>query len=214
MTGICRKPDNRYYRCNSHHYIMDPALRCPGVLRADVVKSEVWAAVVRVLDQPQLIMTEVTRQQVRAEVQRADVARQLALIEDALAKCDREAQRWADAYASEVISLAELKGYRAEIAARQESLLTEHDALQRQLEATGEAVQQVDALMAYCARVRRRLQAFDQAEKHQAIEALNIQVSWTPGQPFVIQGSIPVGEIVDIPAKYGACQQHYAWRGQ
>jgi hypothetical protein len=40
MTGICRKPDNRYYRCNSHRYLMDPTLRCPGVLRADMVESE------------------------------------------------------------------------------------------------------------------------------------------------------------------------------
>jgi hypothetical protein len=41
----------------------------------------------------------------------------VALIEAALAKCDREAQRWADAYAAEVINLAELKEYRAEIEA-------------------------------------------------------------------------------------------------
>jgi site-specific DNA recombinase len=56
-TGICRKPDNSYYRCNSYHYIIDPVLRCPGVLRADVVESQVWAAVVRALDQPELIST-------------------------------------------------------------------------------------------------------------------------------------------------------------
>jgi hypothetical protein len=49
----------------------------------------------------------------------------MELIETALAKCDREAQRWADAYAGEVINLDELKAYRAEIEARRRCLLTE-----------------------------------------------------------------------------------------
>ena len=47
-------------------------------------------------------------------------------------------------------------------------------------------MQQVDALTAYCARVRQRLQTFDQTEKRLAIEALDIRVSWIPGQPCTI----------------------------
>jgi hypothetical protein len=110
MTGICRKPHIRYYHCNSHSQLMDPALRCPGSLRADMVEPDVWGAVMRVLERPELIAAEVARQEAHADEQRADIGRQVALVEAALAKCDREAQRWADAYAAEVINLAELKG--------------------------------------------------------------------------------------------------------
>jgi hypothetical protein len=46
----------------------------------------------------------------------------------ALAKCDREAHRWADAYATEVINVAELKGYRAEIATRRQAGMCRSDA--------------------------------------------------------------------------------------
>jgi hypothetical protein len=96
-----------------------------------VVEAQVWTAIMHVLEQPELIAAEVARQGARADEQRAEIGQQLAVIEAALAKCDREAQRWAEAYAAEVISLEELKGYRAEIAARRQSVLTEHAACQR-----------------------------------------------------------------------------------
>ncbi|MDQ3830499.1 MAG: hypothetical protein M3361_14595 [Candidatus Tectomicrobia bacterium] len=141
------------------------------------------------------------RQGSRADERRTEIGQQLAVIDAGLAKCDREAQRWADAYASEVINLAELKGYRAEIETRRQSLLTEHAACQRQLEAIGVAVQHVEALTGYCERVRQRLQTFDHQEKRVALEALDIRISWIPGQPLVIQGSIPIGGIVDSAPK-------------
>jgi len=102
----------------------------------------------------------------------------------------------------EVINLTELKGYRAEIEARRQSLQAEQAACQRQLEAIGAAVQQVDALIADCARVRQQLQTFDQAEKRLAIEALDIRVSWIPEQPLTIQGNIPFGQIATIPSRW------------
>ena len=74
------------------------------------------------------------------------------------------------------------------------------------------ALQQVDALMAYCARVHQRLQAFDHAEKVVALEALDIRVTWIPGHPFTMQGSIPMGAIVESPSKRWACQLHCGWQ--
>jgi site-specific DNA recombinase len=200
MTGFSRHSGAWYYRCNSKYNIMDRALRCPGSVRADVVEQRVWAAIVQVLEQPELIAAEVARQQARADEQRAEMRQQLELIEAALAKCDREAQRWAEAYAQEVIDVAELKGYRAEIETRRRSLLAEQASGQAALDTIGHTVQRVGALTEYCGRVRRRLQTFDHAEKRVALEALDICVSWLPGQPLTIKGSIPVGEIVHSTA--------------
>jgi hypothetical protein len=154
---------------------------------------------VRVLEQPELIAAEVMRQETQADEQRGEIRQQLEIIEAGMTKCDRETQRWADAYAAEVINLAELKGYRAEIEARRQSLLRERAEGQRQLEAIGAAVKQVEALTGYCKRVHQRLQTFDHAEKRMALQALNIRVSWTPGQPVAIQGSIPIDALADNP---------------
>jgi site-specific DNA recombinase len=141
MSGRTARGKFRYYRCASWSNGTDPSGRCYGEVRLDEVEPKVWDAVVRILEEPELIAAEVARQETRAEAQRAEIGQQMALMETHLAKCDREAQRWADAYAAEVINLAELKGYRAEIEARRHGLLTEHGALQAQLDVIGMAAQ-------------------------------------------------------------------------
>jgi site-specific DNA recombinase len=198
MTGRAPRGVRRYC-CNSLRTPHDPEATCRGWVAAEAVECQVWAAVVRLLEQPALIAAEVARQEGSADQQRAEIGQELALIETALAKCDREAQRWADAYAGEVINLAELKGYRAEIEARRQSILVQQAQCQAKLEAIGQAVGQVGALIDYCARVRQRLQTFDEGEKRLAMEALNIRVTWLPGQPPRIQGAIPMDTITPIP---------------
>jgi site-specific DNA recombinase len=200
MTGFSRRPGYWYYRCNSYYNITDRALRCDGSIRADVIEQRVWAAIVQVLEQPKLIAAEVQRQEAGADEQRTEIKRQLGILKAALAKCDREAQRWAEAYAQEVINVAELKGYRAEIDARRRSLQAEYASLEARLETIGHALQQVEVLTSYCARVRQQLHRFDQTEKRTALDALNIRVTWIPEAPLTIEGSIPVGEIVNSPA--------------
>jgi hypothetical protein len=175
-------------------------LRCSGSLRAEVVEAQVWAAVVRVLEQPELIAAEVARQESQADEQRAEIGQQLARIAGGLAKCDRETERWRNAYAEEVINLAELKAYRADIETRRQSLLAEQATCQARLDAIGTAAQHTDALTDYCARVRRRLRAFDATEKRIAFEALAVVVYWGPGEPLHLEGSIPIGQIVDSAA--------------
>jgi site-specific DNA recombinase len=205
MTGASRRPGGWYYRCNSRYTITDRALRCSGSLHTDVVEQRVWAAIMRVLEQPELIAAEVRRQEASADEQCAEIRRHLGIIEAALAKCDRETQRWADAYAQEVINIAELKGYRAEIEARRRSLQAEYTSGKAKLEAIGQVVQHVEVLTDYCARVHQQLHNFDNTEKRAALEALDIRVIWIPGQPLTIKGSIPVGEIVHSTA----CRPQY-----
>ncbi len=161
-------------------------------------RARVWHAIEHVLQQPDLIAAEVQRQQAGADERRTDIQREISLLEDALAKCDREEQRWAQAYIAEVINLAELKGYRAEIAARRESILTQRQQLQTTLDTIGQAVEHVEALIDYCERVRQKLQTFDAAEKRLAFAALNVRITWTPEQPLAIEGTIPIGEIVPL----------------
>jgi hypothetical protein len=97
--------------------------------------------------------------------------------------------------------VAELKAYRAAIEARRQRVVAEHTECPRQQDAIGEAVHHVEALTEYCGRVRQHLETFDHAEKRLAIEALHIRVSWIPGQPLIIQGTIPLGDIADSPSR-------------
>lgn len=47
----------------------------------------------------------------------------------------------------------------------------------------------------YCRRVRERLTTFTMEERRRTLEALDIRVSWMPGQVFQISGRIPIEAI-------------------
>jgi Resolvase, N terminal domain/Recombinase/Recombinase zinc beta ribbon domain len=197
MTGAAYR-NIRVYRCSSMGQVLDPDGRCYGQIKADDVEPKVWAAVEYLLEHPEIIAEQVRRQQDTADDQRAEIQQDLALIETALAKCDREARRWADAYAQEVINLAELKGYRAEIETSRQSLLTEQAAKQAKLEGIEQAMEQVGPLTAYCKQVRQELPRFDDAEKRLALEWLGIRAIWRPGEWLEIHANIPTDQIVPI----------------
>jgi hypothetical protein len=78
---------------------------------------------------------------------------------------------------------------------------TQREHLQRKLDTIGQAVEHVEALIGYCERVRQNLQTFDAAEKRLAFDALNVRITWTPGQPLAIEGTIPIGEIVPLSTR-------------
>jgi site-specific DNA recombinase len=124
----------RRYRCSSRTTFTEPSKRCKGYVSANDAEGRVWETIEQVLQRPKIIAGEVGRQQAGAEEQRAEILREISFIEDTMAKCDREEQRWAQAYVAEVINLAELKGYRSEIATRRHSLLAQRHGLQTDLE--------------------------------------------------------------------------------
>jgi site-specific DNA recombinase len=178
MTGFPLR-GVRDYRCNGRNQVMDPEQRCRGSLQADLIESRIWAAVERLLQQPDMIAAEVARYEATAGERRAGLLEELAVIEAGLARCDREAQRWADAYAAEVISLPELHEYRREIAARRQRLELHYAELHAELETIGQTSGQLEPVMKYCTLVRQRLQTFDAREKRITLEALT---SVSPGR--------------------------------
>lgn len=201
VTGAGTARGRRYYRCASRNAIVDRQLQCRGSLEANDVESRVWVAVERILNDPDVIQAEVARQHAEADHTRAEILPQLELLETALGKCDREETRWAEAYAAEVINIRELKAYRADIALRRQRLHAERVAVQAGLDAIGHLDSQAQALVAYCERVRQNLRTFTAAERRRALDALDVRVSWTPGEPLTIAGTIPLSE--DAIRHYG-----------
>jgi site-specific DNA recombinase len=182
MTGFPMK-GVRYYRCNGRTTLMDPAQWCHGHIKAAIAEERVWATVERLLQDPDLIVAEVARQQAGADERHAALAQELSLVDTGLTKCDREEQRWAEAYAGEGINPQELKRYRNEIAMRRESLQAQQTSLLAELNAIGQAAGRVEALIEYRAQIHQRLHAFDTTEKRIALEALDLRVTWIPEQP-------------------------------
>lgn len=98
MSGYASH-DRRRYRCASV-YVCDRDEGCHGAPLAEDVEDQVWRAVEAVLRQPEVISTEVQRQQAHAEDQRVTIQDACDLLDKSRGKCDREEQRWANAYAA------------------------------------------------------------------------------------------------------------------
>jgi site-specific DNA recombinase len=224
MVG-CAPKNQRRYRCSSMTNVADRAYQCRETVHADHTEARVWAVIEQVLQQPELILAEVQRQHEGADTQRAAYVGELSLLNDLLAKCDREDQRWLKAYVNESIDEGELKGYRAEIAARRQSLLVECERIQAAMADIAQAVDHVERLVDYCTRVKQRLQTFNDAEKCLALEALDVRVTWRPREPLAIEGTIPLGDIATSTAhprpkvattitKIYGCPVNYAMKGK
>jgi site-specific DNA recombinase len=182
MSGYYNaRGQNPRYRCSSAYDINVPTCRDTTVAAAEI-EGYVWETVENVLRNPALIAQEVQRQSTHVETERAQLAHELSLCEKALARCDREAQRWATAYAAEVISVEELRQYRGEIEARRQSITEQEAVLQGKLAALAEREAHTQMLTAYCKRVAAKLQRLSQDEKRLALDALGIQVTWKKGQ--------------------------------
>jgi DNA repair exonuclease SbcCD ATPase subunit len=199
MSGYAPR-DVRHYHCTRATNMLDANERHGADIRADAAEARIWQAIVGLLNDPPRIAAEVAKEHGQAEQQSEAVQQEIALVEAALARCDREEQRWADAYAAEVINLVELKGCRAETAARRQGLAARGAELQASLERIVHHVAKVETLIDYCARVRQRLQTFDAAQKRLALDALDVRVTYMPGMPLDVQARIPLtsheGEIV------------------
>ena len=71
---------------------------------------------------------------------------------------------------------------------------------ERQQQGMEEQIQHGQLLMTHCAAVREHLKAFTGEDKRLAFDALNMRVTWTPGDPLRIQVCIPSEPVVSIPS--------------
>jgi hypothetical protein len=151
--------------------------RCRGTIHAGTAESQVWDAVMRLLEQPELIADAVAKRQATMHEQEAGIDEELRAVERALARSDEEDRRLVEAYMAGAFTAAELKAYRADVAAKRQSVEAHRQELLGRRAALQQTMGQTAALVDYCARVRERLQTFSLEETHCAFDALALQVT-------------------------------------
>ena len=157
-----------------------------------MIESQVWKAIEAVLRDPHTIAAEMVRQHADFEARHQELDRETQLLTTALARCDRDLKRWEEAYLGEAITLEDFKAKKAEVDARRDSLHAERSRLDEQARQLDQHRVDAEALVEYCHLVHEKLEQFDIPTKRTALEALNIVVTWEPGKPLQIQGSIPI----------------------
>ena len=166
------------------------------------MESAVWQAIERLLHNPTLIAEEVERLKQDTSNHQATLARNRHVFDRQMAQCERELKKSWDAYINDAITLDDFKAKKADIDMRRASVEQELARLDEQARLLQQAHFEADSLKAYCARVKQNLNHFTMDEKRLALDALNIVVTWHPGQPLTIQGSIPVDIDSNTPVMY------------
>ena len=182
------------YRCSNakRHHIGLLVTHTVRSVMADQVEPEVWEEVERVLNDPALIASELTRRQAQAGDTQERTHRERQIYQRQLGRIDREARKLWEAFVNDAITIETFKASNADLEIRKQHIEAELavlDAAEQQMQAS---VTMLTELRDYCAQVRTQLREFTMEERRLAIEALNICAVWTPGEDLDITGAITI----------------------
>jgi site-specific DNA recombinase len=190
MSGYA--PDNRVprYRCASllTHHPGEPF--CGGAIRVDRIEPLVWQEIERFLEDPVRVMSEIEHLGREHGTITIDMKKEHKAIQKALTALEREAQRWDEAYAHEVIDLTELKAKKLDIAERKQRLIVQQETVEAAILAAHQAQADARDILLYCQQLKEGISTFDVPHKQQVLETLKIRVTWVPHELIRIDGSV------------------------
>ncbi|MBI2803349.1 MAG: recombinase family protein [Planctomycetes bacterium] len=188
-----------YYRClgsDAWRQLKHAVCECPPV-RQDYLDGIVWAEVIRLLEDPNLLQAEITRRLEAAKQADPAQQRQQHLLRDQ-ARLDKSIERLLTAYQESLLSLDELRK-------RIEPLRKQHGAVQSELEAIETAVadqqrylQLVEGLAPFQARLRSRAESMDIGERQRIVRLLVKEVIVGP-ESITIRHCLPMPPISNVP---------------
>jgi hypothetical protein len=211
VCGVCGKRMNanpergrRTYRCSSRDTASGAcgSARVPG----DDVETWVWDEIATILRDPETVAAELRRRR-EAGVD-STLAADLDAARRALAKLETQGERLIRRFREADDDNFPWDLVQREIAhveAEKKQLQAAVVELEQQIAQQDAALNQLDALMTYCATAARNLEWFGFAEKRIALEALAVRVLGN-GRDWRLHGSIPVGDPAGVVAQ-SSCSQ-------
>ena len=172
-VGTCLNHTYRYYRCRSTWPTAIRPRTCDAsYINADRLEEQVWKTVREILQQPDIVIEEIKRQQEES-----------SFLEEELARIRASIRRLAD-QERRLIRLFGIGQVTEEFVMREvDQVKKARRALEGDLAGLQQQRQQVanldglsDHVRAFCAQVAERLDEFDFDEKRLALEALQIKV--------------------------------------
>ena len=181
-----------YYRCHG----IDPWRRPHGavcdnpVVRADELDEAVWKEVLALLENPELIQSEINR---RLAVANDTVAarRRIDTLHSELARIETRLRRLLDAYQEDVITLDELRERKGPLQTRQQSIVSELKALQTAELDRASRLSLATTMERFLQRMREGAQSVSLAERQRIVRLLVREVQ-VGKETVTICHSIPI----------------------
>ena len=204
---VCRECGHSYYRSstrsktgNVHHYY-----RCSGAdgfrrpegrvcaarpVRIEEVDEPVWAQVLALLENPELIKAEIDR---RLQALRAEhpAARRRDGLQRDVTRAQNALRRLIDGYQEQLITLEELRARMPELRRREATLRVELDALDGELHNAETYLKLTETLDAFRARLSANTNALT-IEQRQEIARLVVREVLLGDDDITVRHSIPV----------------------
>ena len=179
-----------YYSCNSRWLRLD-GNHCRVYINARWIEPRVWAFVERVLTSPKLILEALAIAQEGGAEQRLEAQRRVDRLDQAIVQKDQEDAKLIEAYQGSAMTVEELKRHRHQVAAEKQALMDERWQAQEALSSLGAIPPEPYELDAYVGFVQQHLKAGTVEDQRAVIEKLGLVVTWAPGQPISIRGTVP-----------------------
>jgi site-specific DNA recombinase len=181
-----------YYRCiGSDAWRFDGVARCAQrPIRVDLLEQVVWSEIVRLLEDPSLLQTELARRHEAARKAHPGRGHQ-AVLERDLAQVRKRMDRLLSAYQDELLTLDELRQRVPELRKRERSLQNELERLTVSLDDDAAYLLLTETLTGFLERLRANGRELDIRER-QRVTRLLVKEIVVDEHSITIRHSIPV----------------------
>jgi site-specific DNA recombinase len=191
-----KRHEARRYRCSGCLKLVAPTNRCHNKSwLAGALENLVWAQIEQVLDNPELIITEMEKQ--RQDANRlGTLETELQQVERQLKALDREQEQllqWALKGFPDQTIIAENK----RINQKRSNVQAQKAELETQIKASQEAIISLPKLECFVGLMRQKLTTLDYETKRLALDMLGIKV-WIDGYNVEINGVLPIVDDVIV----------------
>jgi site-specific DNA recombinase len=196
-----KRLEYRRYRCSASLRTVEPIHRCHNKgWSANRLERLVWEQVEHVIDKPEIIVSEIEKQQQEAN-QIGVLEGEIHRLERQLKALDREQEQllqWALKGFPEETVIAENK----KINGKRETLKAQKAELETQIKASQEAAISLPKVKRFVELIQDKISTLDFESKRQTLDMLGIKV-WLDGESVEITGVLPTEDsvIATTPSK-------------
>lgn len=181
-----------YYRClGADAWRYPDGARCDNrPVRQDLVDATVWREVMRLIEDRSLIDAELERR-LSAARDAAPTRRREEALQRECARLARSIERLTTAYQEDLLSLDELRARMPDLRQREKTVEAELNAIAAQAQDRAQALQLVETLTAFLARLQSAANSIDIGEQQRIVRLLVKEVL-AGDDAIVIRHSIPI----------------------
>ncbi len=185
-----------YYRCSGRNKLLSSDPCTNKTVNAQWLEENVWIEVVKALDNPELIVSNIQKMR-EYDTNTEHSEERIKHNSIQLGVLDEAETRFLRLYGANVISIEKLKSECERIKVEREKIIRDNKELEKQISRVRELVFDMSQIKEICNQVKARLVNLSFKEKRLILEILNMKV-WIDGHAITLQGYLPIPDVDNV----------------